>query len=225
MRSSIKKYREFIFENSNSLTEEQISFLDEHIEERGGWEYNDKTGKVDLFSSFRVLGEKIPELPVEFGICYGDFEIIDCGLKSIKGLPTKADVVKLLSNDIKDLSGLNIKTSSAFNISKNPITSFFGTIKFEPYTLVAYECNLITIENVNFRSFNFEENPIPYSFLQTIDYKGDKVYYRDLMDRYEDKVLPLWDTLHPDLQRKIANANDTSIDDISRLSRSSQRII
>jgi hypothetical protein len=224
----VLSWERFINESSNQLTPSQVKFIEEHQEEGSEWEIDEKTGLVNLFSSFGITDKPLKELPVKFGKCYGDFRINSCGLESISGIPTVAHVINLNRNDIKTVRDLKSRASGTFGISYNQITSFAG---IDPYcyftTIYAYQCRLITLQGLSpssFRVYNFDDNPIPQSTLLESLHSDGEIYYKKIVEKYKDTVADLWNDLDPEIQESIAKAHGENKENFYRWMKASTRI-
>lgn len=207
-------YRGYLNESSSPLTKDQIDFLNDRTDE---WTWNEASGGVDVFTNFGVGSWKQEKLPVRFNAVYGEFAVFNSELTSLDELPKKCNYLKLINTRIKSLEGFKTSTSS-FLISNNPLTSFFG---LPPGTyfhnLFAYQNQLISLEGLDeaqYKSFNFEMNPIPSDFLMKIYDIGPEKYYQELLKKYPDVVYDKWSLLHDEVKKKIAQSNDMTISDL-----------
>lgn len=224
----VLSWEKFINESSNQLTPAQVKFIEDHQKEGHEWEVDEKTGLINLFSSFEISDEPLKELPVKFGNCFGDFRINSCGLESVSGIPIAASSINLNRNDIKSVRGLKARSSGVFSISYNHITSFAGIDRNCYFTtMYAYQCRLITLQGLSlsaFNSYNFDDNPVPQSTLLDSLYDNGEIYYKKIVNLYKDTVAEVWTDLDPEIQESIAKAHGDDKDQFDRWLKASTRI-
>jgi hypothetical protein len=206
-------YNRYINESASPLTKSQIDFLNDRTDD---WTWNEADGGVDVFSNFGVGYWKQDKLPVQFNAVYGEFSVFKSDLTSLDELPKKCNYLKLLETKIKSLDGFRT-SSSSFMITDNPLTSFLGLpvgIYFN--NLFAYDNQLISLEGLDeaqYKTFNFEMNPIPSDFLMKIYDIGPEKYYQELLKKYPDVVYNKWPILQDEIKNKIAQSNGINLTD------------
>lgn len=122
------------------------------------WEYVD--GVVNVNCDVRIFG-KFKEFPewLQWGTIKGNFSVVDCGLKSLRGAPKKVKYIFDCSmneleslagceemecdafccdrNQLKDLEGAPYSIPQWFSCCHNPIKSFKGIPRFIGWTFEA----------------------------------------------------------------------------------------
>jgi hypothetical protein len=209
----LASYNRYLKESASHLTKLQLDFLNSRTE---NWTWNEADGGVDVFGNFGVGFLKQDKLPVQFNKVFGEFSVFSSDISSLEELPKKCNYLKLTGTKIKSLAGFRTSTSY-FLITDNPLTSFLDLppgIYFN--NLFAYSNELISLEGLDeaqYRTFNFGDNPIPSMTLLKIYDIGPEKYYQELLEKYPDVVYDKWTTLQDDLKEKIAQSNGKSLAD------------
>lgn len=119
-----------VFESTQTLTEEQKSFLDKYVGVNGTWKLNSRTGKIDIDGAFFCHYEDLKDedfLGLSFGTVSGYF--------TVEG------------NSLRDISITPRRVGKNFTISGNEnIGSLKGGPEYVGGNYVCMDCNLESLE-------------------------------------------------------------------------------
>jgi hypothetical protein len=142
----MKHIRSFgVFENQNSLTQEQTDFLHKFV--KGTWKLNSSTGLVDVDGNVDLWNIGLTKLPLKFGRVSGFFNCSDNKLTTLEGAPKEVGSnFSCDYNKLTTLEGAPKKVGGYFDCRNNKLTSLEGAPKEVGGYFSCYNNNLTTLE-------------------------------------------------------------------------------
>ena len=115
-----------IFEASQSLTDEQKKFLDQHT--KGTWSLNPSTGKVDIEGSFECVGQDLRDFKgISFGSVSRNFDCSENSLQTLEGAPeTVGGNFHCYNTSLQTLEGSPETVGGNFYCFNNSLQSLEG---------------------------------------------------------------------------------------------------
>jgi len=131
-----------------TLTKKQIEFLNEYTRGSWSWQFNPKTGEVDLHDDFCCNGKNLKSLAgIKFGKVNGSF---DCGhnqLTSLEGAPKKVrGDFYCHNNKLTSLEGAPQKVGRSFSCCYNKLTSLEGAPQKVGRSFLCHNNKLTSLE-------------------------------------------------------------------------------
>ena len=169
----LRDYR--LFENVDSLTDEQRKFLDRNTE--GTWSVN-KEGLVDVRGSFWCYGERIEDfLGIRFGKVSGHFYCWGNQLRTLEGSPkVVVGNFNCRGNQLRTLDGAPSEVGGDFICFSNQLRTLEGSPREVRGGFYCHQNPLISLEGapeVIKVEFRFKNSSFRYnlqSFLNRIDH-------------------------------------------------------
>ena len=233
----IKPYH--IYENlsnsSSQLTDDQIDFLNKHVKGilggSGNWTYYEDTNTVDVDGSFVCSESDIKDLMgIQFGNCFGDFQIYKCSLQTLKGSPRNVSGnFYVYDNKLETLEHFPSKVTGASDVSGNPLVCLDGTSESKLHSFFGSECNLITTEGVSeIKTYNFSNNPISqelldYGYTEWLYTGKYDNYYRTIFERHTPVISEYFEKLPDYIQQNMARSNSLSLEEFKKVLRAAKR--
>ena len=120
----LQTYR--IFESTQTPTDEQKKFLDQHTD--GTWSLNSQTGKVDVDGGFRCDGENLEDFKgISFGSVSKNFVCSNNSLRTLEGAPrTVGGNFVCFKNSLQTLEGAPETVGGNFVCFNNSLQTLEG---------------------------------------------------------------------------------------------------
>ena len=138
----ITSYRDFIAENIDRDSDPEYWGINEY-------EFNKKTGRLDINQDVYIFSKKIKELPFEFGVVDGDCSFYDNELSNLEGAPTHVKGNFMCGkNKLTSLVGGPTIVEGDYTCPQNHLLNLIGSPKTVPGDYYCFDNLLTSLEGL-----------------------------------------------------------------------------